>query len=538
MFEYIFYLAFFLWAVIAVKNVVWNVYLWQLKEYRFDRMLAHLQTKSGKEFFLNIFLALKILWILAALISEDQTFLYTFFISIYLFEWIDGVKRLAIEHTFYRPVLTKKALLLLGLAIGSIFIDLQFLFQWWGNYLMIMALFDVFVPDLVFFFVLAIYPFSQWAKKRLIARAKEKRGQFKNLIVIGITGSFGKTTTKEYLYALLSEKYKVLKTPEHVNTEVGAASVILKDLKSEHEIFIVEMGAYKEGEIKAICDLVQPKIGILTGIGDQHYALFGSMEKIVNAKFELIRSLPSDGVAILNADSQYVLDNLSSVSVRKIVYSQKLKSADIFAENIGIAKDAGGQLGLIFDLHVKEQASTIELYALGQQNISNFLAAAGAGLELGLTPQEIKKAALRVKPLDHTMKQRGSLSGALLIDDTYNANAEGIVSSLEYLARLPGTKILVLSSLLELGPHSEEANFQIGKAAGLVCDYIFYCSEDYKLSFADGALGANFNEDHLMLEEDCKKAASLLKSLLKPQTVVLFCGRGTQRILAQIESKI
>ena len=151
--------------------------------------------------------------------------------------------------------------------------------------------------------VLAYQPLAVILRNRLIKAAKRTRTSCKKLLVIGVTGSYGKTSTKEYLAAILSEKFNVLKTREHQNSEVGISECILNELNDRHEIFVVEMGAYNRGGIKLLCDIVQPKIGVLTGINEQHMATFGSQENIIKAKYELIESLPNDGAAFFNGDN-------------------------------------------------------------------------------------------------------------------------------------------------------------------------------------------------------------------------------------------
>ena len=172
-----------------------------------------------------------------------------------------------------------------------------------------LLIFDILTPAIISAIVLIFQPISVFEKYRLIKKAKNKRKKFSNLLVIGITGSYGKTSTKEFLYTILVEKFgkdKVLKTKEHQNSEVGISNCILKELNETYEIFIVEMGAYNIGGIKLLCNIAQPKIGILTGINEQHMATFGSQENIIKAKFELINSLPEDGLAILNWDNNFI----------------------------------------------------------------------------------------------------------------------------------------------------------------------------------------------------------------------------------------
>ena len=170
-------------------------------------------------------------------------------------------------------------------------------------------------------------PFDFIAKSIIVARAKSKMRKFQNLKIIGITGSFGKTTMKEVLAAVLSEKFKVLKTPENINTPVGIGRLILKELSSDTEIFIVEMGAYQRGDIRALCRIAQPQIAILTGINEAHLERFGSMENTIKAKFEIVQHAKPDALIVLNEENKLVKDNYQKfVGARRVEFYSQTKS--------------------------------------------------------------------------------------------------------------------------------------------------------------------------------------------------------------------
>jgi len=255
--------------LLAVKSALFWTYVLQLKEYRLDRFLAEYgHAKTLARFWL---------------FSGGRKFRF--------------------------PVWTVKALLIFTLSLISMVLlfplanmnsdvsDLSF-------YVSVYFL----MPLAVIFFTVLINVPVNIVKNIIFILAKNKVSKIKNLTVIGITGSYGKSSTKEFLSQILSKKFRVLKTPGNINTEIGVSQFILKNLKTDVEILIVEMGAYRAGEIRRICGIVRPKIGILTGISQQHLALFGSMESIKNAKYELINSLPKDGLAVFNGENNYCLE--------------------------------------------------------------------------------------------------------------------------------------------------------------------------------------------------------------------------------------
>ncbi|MCH8741941.1 hypothetical protein IH779_03515, partial [Patescibacteria group bacterium] len=310
------YLAIF-WFIRTTKFVLFYLYLWQLKEYHLGRFLDHFRTEKGRRLLWNPVDLLKIIFLI-------YFFAFPFFFasSLYLFSiysllpsaililyFAESIK--AIRDLFRKklklPTLTKKtvflALCLFLSEVLFLFIlvnferDLDF-FAFW------LLTTDVFTPFLASVIILIFQPLAVFIKNQTIKKAKEKMKNTKNLLIIGITGSYGKSSTKEFLYTILSEKFKTLRTKANQNSEAGISQCILNDLKPEHEIFIVEMGAYGKGGIKLLCDIVKPKMGMLTGINEQHLSLFGSQENIKKTKYELIESLPKNGLAVFNGDSQ------------------------------------------------------------------------------------------------------------------------------------------------------------------------------------------------------------------------------------------
>ena len=301
-------------------------------------------------------------------------------------------------------------------------------------------------------------------------------------MVIGITGSYGKTSTKEFLYDILSSKLgkdKILKTREHQNSEVGIARCILNELKPEHEIFIVEMGAYNVGGIKLLCDMVIPKIGVLTGINEQHMATFGSQENIIKAKYELIESLPADGVAFFNAKNKYCVELYQRTNIKKYLYGQ-------------------------------------EAQFYGQENI---LGAIAVARELGV---EIDSEIYLKKDLPAV---RRGVNGLNIIDSTYSANPTGVLAHLDYLKTLPGRKVLVMPCLIELGKASKEVHRRIGRKIAEVCDLAIITTKDRFKEIHETA------GDKAVCIESPKEIFNKIKSTTHPGDVVLLESRVPKELI-------
>ena len=278
------------WAVIFAKKLLFWTYLWQLKEYHIGRFIDHFRTYKGKRLILNWWLLLKVLILFGIYFSAEliwtEVKINLVYLAVFVF-FLEGALFLKSVHQgiYKRPIITRKTAVILttGVSLGVLVIFSLFILEFSLTKFVFPLLF-LDALAMIFFsaLVLAYQPLAVILRNRLIKAAKRTRTSCKKLLVIGVTGSYGKTSTKEYLAAILSEKFNVLKTREHQNSEVGISECILNELNDRHEIFVVEMGAYNRGGIKLLCDIVQPKIGVLTGINEQHMATFGSLKRNTN----------------------------------------------------------------------------------------------------------------------------------------------------------------------------------------------------------------------------------------------------------------
>jgi len=523
-----YYLLSIFWFIRQIKAFLFWLYLWQLKEYHIGRFIDHFRTEKGKRVLFNKLSFLKLFLFFTLLIIRPAPVMIYILLAVYLLESGKAFSDF-FQKKLQKPVFTIKTYLLITiiLAFQTLFIFLIF----GGDlFLQSILLFDILTPALVSGIVLFFQPLIVLWRRQLIRRAKLKRKKLKNLLVIGITGSYGKTSTKEFLATILEERFKVLKTKEHQNSETGISQCILNDLREEHEVFIVEMGAYNKGGIRLLCDITQPKIGVLTGINEQHLALFGSLEKIIQTKYELIQSLTNGGLAIFNGDNTHCFKLWGKTTLPKKIYS--LQSliyeipSDIWAYNIKSEKES-----LSFRVVTKEEQTDFRMNLMGEQNISNILAATTVAKELGLTLEEISKACQKIKPEQGAMKLLKRKDGLNVIDSIYSANPDGVISHLDYLKVWEGQKIIIMPCLIELGGASGEAHKQIGQKIGEVCDFAIITTREKFREIKRAAIEKGMEEESILFMENPKLIYEKLRTLGKPGDIILLEGRVPNQLI-------
>ncbi len=383
------------------------------------------------------------------------------------------------------------------------------------NYFIILGFFQYFLLMIV---VRINIPLEKCVYYYYLNKAKRKIKGMPNLKVIGITGSYGKTSSKNILSDILNIKYNALATPKNLNTPYGLMISINNHLSKFEDIFIAEMGAYHQGEIKELCNIVYPKYGILTKIGEAHLELFGSKEIIQKTKFELIESLPEDGIGVLNKDDKLQVNYPLKNRCRLLWIGIEEEEVDVLAKNIKI-----NYQGIKFDVLFKgdKKLYHFETKLLGYENVYNILAGIALGYEFGLTKEELIMAVRMIKPIPHRLdlKKIGDLH---IIDDAYNSNPLGSKMALEVLKLMPGKKIIVTPGMIELGEKQEELNKEFGKQIALVCDEVILIGKDQTKPIYEGLKIKKHPEKDIYILNDVKKAFSLLKKLKGKETYVLL----------------
>ncbi len=342
--------------------------------------------------------------------------------------------------------------------------------------------------------------------------ARLRRASRHRLKVVAITGSVGKTTTKELVAAVLATRYPLLKNEGNLNSEIGLPLVLL-ELTTRHRRAVLEMGMWAPGEIAFLCDLAAPEIGIVTNVGPSHMERLGSIDAIADAKAELVEALPEDGVAILNADDPRVAAMAERTQAHVLTYGLG-KTADVRAEEI----ESHGLAGVSFVLAHAGDREPVYSRLPGRAMVHNALAAAAAGVVDGLSVAEAASALSEAQVPTRLAAYRG-INGSTLIDDTYNASPASMLAALDLLGESSGRKIAVLGDMRELGGAEAEGHRDVGRRAAEVADVI-YAVGDLGRWIGDAAIQAGHGGVHIAFDKS--QIAEALRRELRPGDMVLL----------------
>jgi len=343
-----------------------------------------------------------------------------------------------------------------------------------------------------------------------------------NVRVIGITGSVGKTTTKEVVAEVLNQRYRTLKNPGNLNNEIGLPLTILR-LQENHERAVLEMGFYVPGEIALLCDIASPQIGVITNIGTVHAERAGSQEMIARGKAELVESLPDEGIAILNYDDNRVRE-MADKTRAKIFFYGLNPEADLWADGV----EGLGLEGIRFRLHYRNEVLYLRVPLIGRHSVHTSLRAAAVGLIEGLTWQEIFNG-LRSDRAQLRLVAVRARNGALILDDTYNASPESTLAALNLLDELEGRKVGVLGDMLELGQYEWRGHEMVGVRAAEVVDELITVGERGRM-IATAASQAGLPDQVITEFEDSQDAIQYLEEHLRSNDVVLVKGSHGMRM--------
>ncbi len=375
-------------------------------------------------------------------------------------------------------------------------------------------------PETMYISNILIKPVEDSINRWYFQQAQEKIESMEDLYVIGITGSFGKTSTKFITSTILKQRYKVLNTPESYNTPMGLSKVINNELTEEYQVFIAEMGARNIGDIKELAQLTKPKIGVITSIGPAHLETFKNIDNIMKTKYELIEELSIDGIAIFNYDNEYVKKLADKTFKEKILYGmENIEELDIYAEDVEVS-----ELGSTFTIKDKKGNSircTTKL--LGKHNIYNILAGVSVAVAMGMNFEEIKRGIQKIEPIPHRLDIINPGTGIIIIDDAFNSNPIGAKAALDVLSQFKeGRKIIVTPGMVELGEKEAEANREFGVNIGKVCDYVILVGKKRTIPIYEGLMEVDYNENNIFVVKDLDEATQVIQKIAKPKDVILF----------------
>ena len=348
--------------------------------------------------------------------------------------------------------------------------------------------------------------------------AEERLERRTDLIKIGITGSYGKTSTKFILATILSERYDVLATPSSFNTPMGITRVVREQLEDHHQVFIAEMGARHVGDIKELVELVKPRYGVLTSVGPQHLETFGGIETVAATKNELIAGLPKDGTAFFAKDDSWVDKLYKQCTVEKYRTGLFGGILDLYADDLRVSAE-GSEFALC---SAEGETVRCKTLMLGKHNIENIVLACMVAKKMGMSMEEIARGVGKTKPVEHRLQLIKSASGMTVIDDAFNSNPVGAKAALDVLRAFDGRRLIVTPGIVEGGTDEAAINHNLGRQMAGSCDVIILVGPKRTVPIADGALEAGFDESQLHVVQNLEAATALLSQIGRPGDVVLF----------------
>lgn len=511
-----------LWSVGALFDYAAHMYRWQIKWYRVDRFYDFLQTSQGKKYLYSY----SVCWraILAIVVSFwpinsvpllKYLILAFFSIDIIRHVWVGFKKKLR------RPVITKKVILIttLALALEAMWII------WSGDWAVFITVLILRAP-IAAGSVILINLGTDAIKRWYFFRARKKLARFPNCIVIGVTGSYGKTSVKEFLSGILEKKFRVIKTPKNINSDIGIASFILQSDLASSNICVVEIGAYKRGDIALVCNMIHPSIGILTAINEQHLSLFGSIQHTQAAKYELLRSLPKNGLAITNSDNPLCREFLGELTAPVQTFGTEADWHPA-CRLVGVHTENGKILCQY--LITTDQKEKMELTCsppfIGEHQAMNIAPCLLVAHHLGMSMKDIAEAVSTLKNPAygvHTYRY----GKTTIIDDSHNSNPNGFLAALDVLSTYPSDRrrVVITRGMMELGEKSDELHEKIANNIAFIADELIVITPDFVEPLQRGLLGEKYRTTFSVITNP-EALCDRVRTLKKTHSVILIENR-------------
>lgn len=381
------------------------------------------------------------------------------------------------------------------------------------------VLWPVLLPLIVALSGLLAWPIEKAISECYFRDARKKLLSNPRLIRIGITGSYGKTSVKHILGTILSEKYPTLITPASFNTPMGVSRAIRERLTPSYQVFVGEMGARHVGDIKEMCRLVRPTIGIITSVGPQHLETFKTIERIAKTKYELIDALPEkESHCYFYDDGAICSDLYAKTSKTKTLCGRNPETADCWVENVRVSPE-----GSTFELHIRNKGS-IECHTrlLGEHSLQNILLAAAVANDLGLTLRQIAHGIEKLQPVKNRLELMTRPGGFTIINDAFNSNPIGAKAALQVLKGFPERRIIITPGMVELGAEEAQYNREFGYAMADCVDIAIIVGKNRVLPIIEGLKAANFPEQNIHRVDSLDESTRLLHTIVRPTDTVLY----------------
>lgn len=361
-------------------------------------------------------------------------------------------------------------------------------------------------PVLLLLVNLINHPVERAINRHYIQDAARILREMPGLRIIGVTGSYGKTSVKYFLNTLLSAQYNVLCTPGNYNTTLGVVRTIRENMKPFHEIFICEMGAREVGDIKEICDLVHPDYGIITSIGPQHLQSFHTLDNIISTKFELADAVPDTGKVFLNYDNEYIREHKIEKPV--VSYGVGDDAVDFRAYDIRVSARGSSfrmkdETGEAYEFHTR---------LVGSHNVQNIAGAIAVAHTLGIPMEKLLYPVRQLESVPHRL-QLIRQGDRIILDDAYNSNKSGFEAALDTLALFQELRILLTPGMVELGEKQYAENKEAGMYAANKCDYAILVGKEQTKPIQDGLLEAGFPQNRMILVDTLQEAFQMVNAI-------------------------
>lgn len=500
---YILVAAIHLWVVMT-GNIKHGNHMLQLNSYFNGRYVSYL----GKNKLKNIDFKAFVAFLGYALTAFGQMPVISAYALIYVV--LDMVKPKSEEK---KPLVVtdrvKRLFVTEGVLGGIILLAGLFVKAFWVPVLFFAVAF--LSPVIVMLANVINYPIESTIRNGFVKKAKAKLEAMDSLKVIGITGSYGKTSVKNFVTTLLSEKYNVLMTPHSYNTTLGVVRTVNEKLTALHEVFVVEMGARNIGDIDEICRVAHPEAGILTSVGPQHLETFKTQENITKTKCELLNAV-GEGKKFVNYDNE-IIRNLEKTK-NTITYGTT-PDCDYYAKDIKSTPS-----GSEFVLVTPNGEVDVKTKLLGRHNVVNLTGSAAVAMEYGVDAESVKIGMRRIESVEHRIEIKKQ-PDCTIIDDAYNSNPEGAKSALETLRDFEGTRIVITPGMVELGDREAEENEKLGAICAECADWVIFVGEKQYPVLKKGADSVR-NDERVVCVKDIYEAFAVMRSISADDKIVLL----------------
>lgn len=507
----IYLLTFLCVAYVFIKHVLHMFQQNRYEFYRYTKWLLTFKPYYLKSSIVYILVMFGLCFIKSLYLKHILTIIISLVYAIYLI--IDESKKEYIKPLVYTARI-KRTLCLFVL----VFLGLNIVFiEGFNKVISIVGMLSILLPYILIYPVaLILMPVEYLIKKKYENEARKILRESPNLIKVGITGSYGKTTTKNIVNEILSSSYYSLMTPASFNTPMGITRTVREYLKPIHEVFVCEMGADHVNDIKYLMNMVKPKYGIVSSIGPQHLNTFGSIENIINEKMKEIEMLPFDGVGILNVDNSYIANYKINNTCKIVTIGVNNKEADYVATNVKYDKN-----GSSFNVLIGSENVEFKCKLLGEHNITNVLCGIALALELGIDVKTIVAAVENLSQVEHRLELK-KINGFSFIDDAFNSNPSGSLSALNTLSIMDGTRVIVTPGMIDLGSEENRINYDFGKAMLDKTDIVILVGKNQTQYIYNGLKDSGFDMNNVLVVDKVHEAFNYIYTNLTINDTILL----------------